>query len=109
MLNYVLIKHFGELGAAVAFVLSYIIMTIIGWSINHFLVKLHATPIKKMLVPLIMVVPFYLCLYFLMDVESLYYAMGIKLVLCALLVVSFFWTDKVEIISFIKGILNKKK
>lgn len=109
LLNFVLIDKYGELGAAVAFVFSYIIMAIIGWAINHFLVKLHATPMKKMLIPLLIAVPFYVFLFAVMDIESIVLAVAIKLVSFALLVILIFWTDRTGVIDFVKGFLNKKK
>ena len=108
VLNFILIKHYGAIGAAISFVLSYIIMALIGWFINHFLVKLHATPMKYMLLPIGVVLPFYFLLYLIMDIDSLYFSLFIKLILCGLLATITFWTDRIMVSNFIRKILIKK-
>ena len=107
VLNFILIKQLGEIGVAISFVLSYIIMAFIGWFINNFLVKLHATPVKHMLIPIFIVLPFYSMLYFIMNIDSLFYSIPIKFFLCVLLTAIIFWKDRNEIISFIKKNLIK--
>ena len=118
LLNFVLIKKFGEVGAAVAFVISYLIMAIIGWFINHFLVKLHATPMKRILIPLLVAIPFYSLLFALMKFKGssvdlsqtgiMIISLSVKGLATALLGVILFWTERAEISNFTQKFLNRK-
>lgn len=107
VLNVFLIKRLGELGAAISFVLSYVIMAILAWFINTYFVKLHATPTKHLLIPLIITVPFYFLLYFIMDIESLLGAIIVKALFFCLFTSIIFWTDRKEIILFSNKIFNR--
>lgn len=107
VLNVFLIKSFGELGAAISFVLSYIIMTIIAWFINEYLVKLHSTPLKKLLFPLFIVVPFYIILYYLIGIDSVFLGMIVKLILFSILLISIFWVERLEIVLHVKNFLKR--
>ena len=109
LLNFILIPTLGELGAAVSFALSYIVMAFLAWIINKFLVKLHATPLKLMLIPMIIAVPFYLLLYFTPFIEFLILSIIIKFLLCCLLIVIIFWSERIEIIHFSKALLPHHK
>lgn len=107
VLNVFFIKSFGELGAAISFVLSYIIMTLLAWFINTYFVRLHSTPIKDLIIPLIVTVPFYILLYFFMDIESIFLGIVVKAFFFSFFAAIIFWTDRKEIFLFSKKILNK--
>ncbi len=107
VLNVFFIKLFGQLGAAISFVISYVIMTVLAWFINTYLVKLHATPLKRLLLPLIITVPFYIALYFVVGIESLFGAILIKGFFFCVLTVIIFWTDRQEILLFTNKILKR--
>lgn len=104
ILNVFFIKSFGELGAAVSFVLSYVIMAVLAWFINAFFVKLHSTPFKQMLLPLSIVIPFYVSLYFVMDIQSIFGAIIVKVISFCLLLSILFWTDRKVIFLLSKNI-----
>lgn len=106
VLNVFLIKSYGELGAAISFVLSYVVMAIVAWFINTYFVKLHATPMKRLLFPLIITIPFYTLLYFLIDEFSLIWGIFTKFLFYCLLIAIIFWTDRKEIFLFLKKILK---
>lgn len=108
MLNIFLIKSFVELGAAISFVLSYVIMAIVAWFINTYFVKLHATPLKQMLIPLIIAIPFYVSLYFIIDIQSLFGAIIIKAIFFCFLLSILFWNDRKVVFIFSKKILKRK-
>lgn len=107
LLNVFLIKPLGELGAAISFVISYVIMTILAWGINNYFVKLHSTPIKQLIVPLIVTSPFYILLYFLMDIQSIFLAIIIKSFFYCLIVLIIFWRERKEILLLSKKILKR--
>ena len=104
LLNLLLMKHLGELGAAISFVSSYILMAFLAWFLNKFFIKLHATPLKLMLVPLLITIPFYASFYFLTSVESLLLSLFLKLILTILFAGILFWYDRNEIFHYIKRI-----
>lgn len=107
VLNVFLIKLFGQLGAAISFVMSYIIMALLAWVINTYFVKLHATPLKRLLLPLIITAPFYIGLYFILGFESVFGAILIKVLFFCVFTVIIFWTDKREIFLLINKILKR--
>ena len=108
VLNIFLIKLFGELGAAVSFVLSYVIMAVLAWFFNAYFVKLHCTPFKQMLLPFSIVIPFYFSLYFAIDIQSIFAALFIKTLFFFLLALILFWNERKEIIIFSMNIINRK-
>lgn len=99
--NIFFIKSFGELGAAISFVLSYVVMTLLAWFINTYFVKLHTTPVKQLIIPLIMTVPFYGLLYLIMGTESLFLGIIIKAFLFCFFTAIIFWTDRKDIKLFL--------
>ena len=107
ILNVFLIKLLGELGAAISFVLSYIIMTILAWFINTYFVKLHSTPIKQLVIPLFTAAPFYLLLYFIMNVESIFLGIIIKACFYCLMLIIIFRTERKEIILLLNKFLTR--
>lgn len=107
ILNVFFIKSFGELGAAISFVLSYVIMTVLAWFINAYFVKLHTTPFKILLFPLLLTIPFYVLLYFIIDIESIFLAVIIKILIYCLFLLLIFWNDRKEIFLFSKKILKR--
>jgi O-antigen/teichoic acid export membrane protein len=102
ILNYFLIKPFGVLGAAISFVLSYILMAIIGMLLNLYVVKLHSPPLKKLILPLIFILPFYILLYFLLGYHQILFVFILKVVLFVFSALLLFWSDKEIIILTIK-------
>lgn len=107
ILNVFLIKSMGELGAAISFVLSYIIMTLLAGIINKYFVKLHSTPINKLIVPLILTIPFYCLLYFIMGNESIVLEIIIKALLFVFFAAVIFWKDKENIKFFLENNLKR--
>lgn len=103
LMNFILIEKYGELGAAVSFVLSYIIMTVVAWFFNLFFVKLHSPNLKPIILPILLVVPFYMLLYKITVFESIVLSIFIKLILVAILSILLFWKEKNEIVKAIKS------
>ncbi|MDP2420245.1 lipopolysaccharide biosynthesis protein [Sediminibacterium sp.] len=100
--NILLMKSFGQLGVAIAFVISYIFMTILGWFFNAFIVKIHATPLKKILPLLLLAVPFYCTLFFLLEIKLLYLSVVLKFILITLFSLILVWNDRNLVLSAIK-------
>lgn len=104
LLNLILMKHFGELGAAISFVFSYILMAFTAWLFNKYYVKLHTTPLKLMLVPLIISIPFYVSFYLIASFESFILSIFIKIFLTLLFMLILFWNDRNEIVQYLRRI-----
>jgi O-antigen/teichoic acid export membrane protein len=107
VLNVFFVKSFGQLGAAISFVISYVIMAILAWFINTYFVKLHATPIKRLLLPLFITIPFYIALYFVLSIDSVFGAILIKGLFFCLLAIITFWIERKIILIFFNKILNR--
>lgn len=108
LMNLILIPKYHELGAAISFVISYIIMAITGFIFNKYFVKLHAIPLKNMIVPIIVIIPFYIVLYFLTSIDSLFLLIIFKIILTCLFTTILFWKDRNEIEGYFKNILVKR-
>lgn len=102
--NIILMKFFGQLGVAISFVISYIFMTILGWLINTYIVRVYATPISKLFPLLLLIIPFYFILYYLLNTEFLLISFILKLILLFLLGFILAWNDRKVIISLIKRV-----
>lgn len=106
LLNVILIKPLGELGAAISFALSYIIMAILAGLINKYLVKLHSTPIKHMLIPIIISIPFYFSIYTLQYLDYFLISVVIKIILVTLFAGIILWNDRTEIYRYLNQLLK---
>lgn len=107
LLNFFLIKSYGEIGAAVSFLLSYVIMALLACFINAYFVKLHTTSYKHILVPLFIVTPFYASLYYVMDIQFIFGAIIVKALSLCLLISILLWKDRYVFIFFFKKILKR--
>jgi len=109
LMNLILIKKYAELGAAISFTLAYVLMTVIAWFFNKYYVKLHETPMKHMIIPLLMIIPFYIILYLSLSINSLLLLIIFKIALTFIFSAILFWKERLDITEYIKSILNKLK
>lgn len=107
LLNIILIKYLGELGAAISFVLSYIIMTILAWFINTYYIKLHTTPVRQLLAPIIITIPFYIVLFYIMNFNSFFISLILKLLIFILFFILLLWSYRKFIYRYYSIILKK--
>lgn len=107
VLNTILIPVYGEIGAAISFVCSYFIMVLIGWLINNYIVKLHSTSLKKLLLPLIITIPFYLCYYIIILSHNYFLILFLKLILVLILVIILLYKERKDIYCYFLDIKNK--
>jgi O-antigen/teichoic acid export membrane protein len=103
LMNIIFIDKYGELGAAISFALSYVVMAVVAWFFNSFFVKLHSPNLKPIFLAILLVIPFYFFLYKLIIFESILISIFIKLFLVAILSLLLFWKEKNEIIKAIKS------
>jgi O-antigen/teichoic acid export membrane protein len=100
--NIYFIPYFGTLGAAYSFLLSYIIMYLFAFYVNYKFVKLHATPFKKLLFPILITVLFYIILYYVIKADfkilSAFCRGGLFFFLFGL----FFWKYKSLMTDYVK-------
>jgi O-antigen/teichoic acid export membrane protein len=106
-LNLFLIKYLGELGAAISFVLSYIIMAIFAWFINAYYIKLHTTPVMKLLAPIFITIPFYIVLFYIMNLNSFFMSLILKLLIFILFTILLLWGYRTFIYRFYINISKK--
>jgi O-antigen/teichoic acid export membrane protein len=102
ILNVFFIKLYGELGAAVSFTMSYMVMALLAWFINTYFVKLHSTPIKKLIFPFVIAIPFYIILYFIMSFNSTFWEILFKVILFVLfsfLLISTYWKELKKLLN----------
>ena len=106
LFNIVLIKKYGEFGVAISFTFSYVVMAFFGWLFNKFFVKLHSTPLKIMLVPLIIMALFYTALYAIIPIKSIVLSIFLKVILISFFIIIILWKEKKEIEFFFKSFLK---
>ncbi len=97
LLNSILINNFKELGVAISFSISYLIMFIIGWIINSFVLKTY-TPAMRMFA-----VPFFFLLIFLSyiiinpttDISLTAISLKIVIFIVFMIFIMFKWRSKI--------------
>lgn len=102
ILNYFIIPYYGETGAAVSFVLSYIIMAAFAWVFNKYFIKHYGSPLKLFLVPLIISIPFFVTLYYVRYIDGLVYQILLKISIVIIISIILFWDMRHEIFRFIR-------
>lgn len=103
LLNLFFIPEFGELGAALSFVIAYVIMAVMSFFINKFLVKLHSPSLKGLAKPIMLSVPFYFLIFQLPVIDSPYFALLLKLILATLFTVIINYNERYNVLNFIKA------
>lgn len=106
--NFYLIPRYGEKGAAISFVLSYILMAFTAWALNKFLVKHYGAPLKIFLIPFMVSLPFFVALYFISYVDFYVLKILLKLFLTGTLGIVLFWHLRFDIIHFLKTFKRNK-
>lgn len=104
LMNVILIKWYGEIGAAISFALSYVVMTIVAWFFNEFFVKLHSPKLKTIFIPILVAIPFYVLLYNLTSLNLSFLLIVIKIVVVLILAVLLFWKERLIIVKTIKSL-----
>ena len=107
--NIVLIQKYDDLGAALSFTFSYVIMTFLAWFFNYYFVKMHVTPVIKLIKPVIIASFFYLVLITLDISHSYILKLIIKLTLLLGITLSLLWAERIEILSIIKSFTKEHK
>lgn len=103
LMNVFFIDKYGELGAAISFALSYVVMTFVAWFFNSFFVKLHSTKVRTVLIPILVVIPFYIILYAITYFELNFLSIFIKIVLVGIVSILLFWKERQIVIKAIKS------
>ncbi len=103
VLNSLVIGSYGALGVAFSFMVSYLIMLIIGWIINRTVIKEYATPVKSFLVPLLITLPFlFISITIELSNTSILIGILIKTVSCLLLAIILFYKYSTTLFTYIK-------
>lgn len=108
LLNTVLIPKYGEIGAASSFVISYMLMALIAWALNKYIVKHYGPPLKLFLYPLFLSLPFFVIIYSLRFMEGFWIKFLIKGTLTTLLGIILFWGFRSELMKYLRFQKNNK-
>ena len=97
-LSNVIFTHFlgniyGVLGVSISFVISYLILLVITWSINEYFLKLYSTSWVKLIKPLVVVIPFYFILLVVGFMDDIFLIFGLKVLSFILLSVLLLGND----------------
>lgn len=107
LLNILFIPRLGILGAAIAVVLSYCIMALLSWSLSSFVLKIHGIKLLTLIKPLVLIVLSIIPLYYMLSIEDIFIAFGLKLFLFFALIFLLLYKDRNYVFIFVKGIVNK--
>lgn len=102
VLNIFVIPKFGEVGAAISFVISYLSMAIFAWIASKFIIKCYSTPITKLVMPLLLYILFNSPVFYIYLIENFYMQIMVKIILVIGFILVIFWRDKKFVISLIK-------
>lgn len=105
--NSMLVQRFQELGVAISFMLSYLTMVILAWLINKLIVKIHSTPIRYYLFPLLVFIISEVVLFIGFDYGN--YALNLILRLFLFVCATFLMLgqERQTIISYCKQFIRK--
>ena len=81
LLNSVLIAKYKDLGVALSFTISYLVMLITSWGINMYILKVYAPKVKAFLPLLIVSLPLFIIGYFCKDFQISFAFIMVKLFL----------------------------
>jgi O-antigen/teichoic acid export membrane protein len=91
--TYFLGNIYGVLGVSISFVISYLILLVITWSINEYFLKLYSTSWVKLIKPLVVVIPFYFILLVVGFMDDIFLIFGLKVLSFILLSVLLLGND----------------
>jgi O-antigen/teichoic acid export membrane protein len=97
-LNALFIPKYGYIAAAYTTLVSYFLMAILAWIVSKLVLKMHSVPLKIILIPILMIVPFIAGYYVIEAMQPALY-INILIKACMLFVASF-----VLIFKYIKTI-----
>lgn len=83
LLNVIFIPRYGYIAAAYTTLVSYFFMALCAWIVNKYIIKLHSTPLKLIVVPFALTLPFilaFLCIEYLLEI-NIYIALVLKIVI----------------------------
>lgn len=105
--NIYLIPLWGEIGAAVSFVISYIFMAGIAWFFNKYVIKFHTTPLKIFFLPLALTLPFFVLIYF-FHTESYWLSVLFRTSILGIVALILFWHDRQSIMASISTFIHSR-
>lgn len=108
LLNTMLIPRYGEIGAACSFVISYMLMALIAWGLNKYVVKHYGPPLKLFLYPLLISLPFFVSIYLMRYMDGFWIKILIKSILTLILAIILFWGFRFELLKYLKSLKRNK-
>ncbi|UCB45282.1 MAG: oligosaccharide flippase family protein, partial [Spirochaetota bacterium] len=102
-LNALFIPKYGYIAAAYTTLFSYFLMALFAWIVSKLVLRLHSAPLKIILVPMLLIVPFVAGFYF---IEGMQLALYITLLLKACI---FFLACFVLMFKYLKAISSYLK
>lgn len=104
LLNLLMIPAFGEIGAALSFAMSYMIMALAAWIINKYVIRHHGTRIILLLLPLLVFALFSVPAYMLYRIPSMLTAVPLKAALLLTFIIFTAWPER----QFIRQLISKR-
>lgn len=104
-LNYVLAKSYKEVGIAISFMISYVIMFVLSWLVNAYILRLYVPKTISFFVPLCCILPVVVYSFFNPFLFNVFVTIFVKLLIFIIFVFVIFYKYRNEIIEYI----GKKK
>lgn len=105
-LNMYAIPHWGELGAAMSFVSSYIFMAFMSWCLNKYVLKFHTTQLKIFLIPLSICLPFFAAIFYL-KFDSYFFSLTFRILIIVVVAFILFWSERLAVMNKIRSFSNR--
>ena len=105
ILNFVLIKKFGNIGAPVSLIGSYLLMLFVSYFVNKYILKEYTSPVRDYLLPMFVFLVFtgiVTTSYVLMDKAGYFLSFIFKVISLVILTVILFYPYKQQIVSFVR-------
>lgn len=92
-INIYVVPHWGEIGAAVSFVIAYVFMAFLAWFFNKYVIKFYTTPLRLFFIPLTITLPFFIAIYFI-RLDNYFLSILFRSILLGIVALILFWHER---------------
>lgn len=104
VMNSMFIQEYGDYGVSLSFMLSYVIMVVVGYLVNRFILKVYATSVLAFLLPFLLTIPVYIIeFYEIICFQNVFAEIILKFLICLF----YFWILLHNYLSKFGNLFNK--
>jgi O-antigen/teichoic acid export membrane protein len=106
-LNILLIPSMGEIGAAVSFSFSYMIMAVLSWLINKYIICCYGSHILTFIKYILYTLPLFIIIYYVLKTNHYIFSLSVRFMMLTGASIILFWKEKEYIINILKFFKKK--